>query len=73
LAGGVAHRGILHEAQIGADADGAQIADNSFRLVALAIGVEVDVEAVGEARLGEQRLGLRRIVIVARRDFIRAA
>src|ERR1700680_3692769 len=70
---GVAMRGVLHEPQIGPDADRVQIADDRLDLIAFAVAVEVDVEAVGVARFGEQLLRLRRVIGIARRGFVAAA
>src|SRR2546426_430725 len=42
----VAVRGILHVVQIGPDPDRAQIADDHLDLLAIAVAVEIDVEAV---------------------------
>ena len=73
LAYRVAHRRILHEAQIGLDADRAQIADHRLGLRPLPVGVQVDLETVRVAGLGQQRFRLRRIIGVARRALVGTA
>ena len=54
----VAHRGVLEEIQVALDADRLQVPDHRLGLVALAIGVERQVEAVRIAGLGQHLLRL---------------
>jgi hypothetical protein len=48
----VAHRGVLQKIQVPLDANRLQVPDHRLGLVALAIGVERQVEAVRIAGLG---------------------
>jgi len=66
-------RSVLKVMQVGPDADRAQIADDRLDLVALAVTVKVDVEAVRIAGLRKQLLGFRRIIGIARRGLVAAA
>src|SRR5205085_8085667 len=69
----VAMRRVLQIMQVGPDADRAQIADDGFHLIAVAVTVKVDVEAVRIPRIGEELLRLRRIVGIAWRGLVAAA
>src|SRR6266702_1971775 len=65
----VAMGGVLHEPQISPHADRVEIADDRLELIAIAVAVEVDVEAAGIAGFGEQLLRLHRIIAIARRGL----
>src|SRR5438477_2208951 len=69
----VAMGGILVEPQVGPNTDRAQVADDRLGMSAANVRIEVKLEAVGVAGLGQELLGLGRIIGVARRIGIDAA